>query len=418
MRDVVNRLVRRLRSQRGQALIMFVGIFTIIAVAGAISVDFGLWFSERRGAQKDADVSALAGARELLDFEAPTPSDEAAAIAVAGTWVEINDQQDNASLAQPVQVGTSCFADDPDDDPNRLDSVTVDVNHESRSLFASIFGLGEPDIGAHAMACAGSVITIEGGGVPIQVDTGGPCFDTGLPKYDELCPLEYGSQDDNPRGIIDLDADDDYCSQAGGSGDITELIEWGATGTCSTHPDGADGVCDPENNGPWYDCVATQAGTPKKVLTGFLNRLSREGYCDTDSDGIDSFDEATDGPISGSGPNALYEPALCDNDEVSPRIITIIVLGENPPENSGNTGYPIVAFAGFYVAGCKASKDPIETPPSMDDLTEEEKKCDVGGKGNPPGHVVVFGQFVNLTVPGEVGAFDPTSTLMGVSLGE
>ena len=46
---------------------MFVGLFTIIALAAAITVDFGLWLSERRGAQTDADLVTLAGAYELLE---------------------------------------------------------------------------------------------------------------------------------------------------------------------------------------------------------------------------------------------------------------------------------------------------------------------------------------------------------------
>src|SRR3972149_2854324 len=55
----MHRHMRRLREERGQAIILFVGIFTVIMVISAIVVDFGLWFSERRGAQKDADAAEI-----------------------------------------------------------------------------------------------------------------------------------------------------------------------------------------------------------------------------------------------------------------------------------------------------------------------------------------------------------------------
>src|SRR3972149_4866634 len=51
----------------GQALILWVLAATIIFAIGAITVDFGLWLTERRGAQKDADAATMAGAFELLN---------------------------------------------------------------------------------------------------------------------------------------------------------------------------------------------------------------------------------------------------------------------------------------------------------------------------------------------------------------
>ena len=61
----MRRIISKLQEQRGQVIIMFVGLFTAIAVIGVITVDFGLWFSERRGAQTDVDMAALAGVQEL-----------------------------------------------------------------------------------------------------------------------------------------------------------------------------------------------------------------------------------------------------------------------------------------------------------------------------------------------------------------
>ncbi len=423
-RTMTRRMLPHLSRERGQVIIMFVGFFTVIAIIGAIVVDFGLWFSERRGAQKDADMAALAGAQELLTLALPGPSDAADAQNAASDWLAFNDQSGNASLEGPVVVDNSCFSDDPADDPNRLDSVTVNVDHDSRSLFASIFEIVAPEIGGHAKACVGAVTGL-GGAVPIQIDLNGPCMNNGVPDYDRLCPLEYGAQDDNPRGVLDIDVSDPdehpNCSEAGGSGDLATTIESGSQGTCREHPDGVNGTCNPARNGPWDTCVATQTGNPRKILEGFQRRLAREGRCDDNGNGIDDFGEAVEGPIAGAGPDALYAAKTCDNGEPSPRIIVIFVLKENPPKNGPhNIGFAIVRFAAMYVVGCKASDDPVEEDITEADFTSAERKCDVGGRGgNPPGHVVVFGKFVNLLAPkSEVGPVTDDTQLLGITLVE
>src|SRR3990172_5917562 len=89
----------------GQALILAVFLMTVVFVIGAIVVDVGLWVSERRGAQTDADFVALAGAWELLD----PASDATDAVNAAMDSLTANDEQGNASLAQPIVVDSSCF---------------------------------------------------------------------------------------------------------------------------------------------------------------------------------------------------------------------------------------------------------------------------------------------------------------------
>ena len=420
---MIRRAAGHLARQRGQVIILFVGIFTFIAIAGAITVDFGLWFSERRGAQKDADLAALAGAQELLTLSLPSAGDAAEAASAAAQWLALNNQSGNATLEGPVAVDNTCFAGDPRDDPNRLDSVTVTVDHESRSLFAGIFDIVAPEIGARAKACVGAVTGL-GGGVPIEIDLDGPCVDNGTPIYGQLCPLEFGSHDDNPRGILDLDVqrpdEQPNCSQAGGSGDLVDVIEWGSQGVCREHPAGVNASCNPAQGGPWDSCVATQTGNPRKVLEGFERRLRREGSCDNDGDGIDDFDEAVEGPIAGAGDDALYAARTCPNGQPSPRIIVIFVLPEDPPKQGPhNRGFPVVRFAAMYIVGCKASDDPIDGDITEGDFTVNERKCNVGGPGNPPGHVVVFGKFVNLLAVGtEIGPVTDDTQLLGISLVE
>jgi hypothetical protein len=239
-----------------------------------------------------------------------------------------------------------------------------------------------------------------------------------------MCPIELGARGGNPdRGMLDLQASGDYCSEAGGAGDIEDMIEWGAPGTClintQSPPD-----CDPNTNGPWYDCVAVQQGNPQKVLDGTHARLARDGACDTDGDGVDEFDESVEMVFDTGDPfTSIYEARDCDPDtpgrQISPRLVTIIILEEDP-DLSSNTGYPIIAFAGFYLAGC-AHEDV-----TVDDESDLDRDCDTPGGGPPPpgscgapGHCVVYGRFVKLIVAGgEVGPPNDQSTLFGISLVE
>ncbi|MDO8616803.1 MAG: Tad domain-containing protein [Dehalococcoidia bacterium] len=351
---------RRGSGERGQVIILALLVITVTFVVGAIAVDLTLWLSERRGAQTDADFSALAGAFELLDPDASAGD----AIQAATDNLDANDEQLNASLAQPIAVDDSCY------DRGVNDAVTVDVRHDSRALFFDIFGVTDPDIGAHAKACAGAV-QAPPNLVPFEIwDDPGPCFDTTeKPIFTAMCPIELGAQGDgSDRGILDLDAPDDYCSDGGGSGDIADVIENAAAGICliNENPSAACG------SGPWYDCVAVQNGNPKKVLDGVNARVIKDGGCDTGGvPGVDDFFETVILAIDRGSPyNSIYEAKDCDSAtagiQASPRLVSIVVLEEDPPNGLSGAGYPIVAFAGFYIAGCAAEGDPVDDESDLD----------------------------------------------------
>src|SRR5262245_31970579 len=148
MSRYVPRRVRAKRFERGQMLIVFAMIIMPVTFAvGVVAVDASLWQSERRGAQKDADLAALAGALELLNPAATVAQTQAAATASA----DANDEAGNATIIDSVQVDNSCWH------TSGLDSVTVNIDHDSRSFFSQIFGHDvAPDVGAHARACVGT----------------------------------------------------------------------------------------------------------------------------------------------------------------------------------------------------------------------------------------------------------------------
>ncbi len=342
------------RSERGQTLIIFIMCLTIIMLVGAIAVDVGLWLSERRGSQTDADFAALSGAWELID-PAATANDARSAATVA---LNGNDEQSNASFIELPGV----------DLVNRC--VSVKVKHDSRALFFQYFGImDDPDIGAYAKACAGAV-QAPGNLIPFQIDDDpGPCFTAQEePILTSMCPLELGAQGGGSgRGMVDLEAEPDYCSDGGGSGDIEDMIINGAPGICLINSDPGDDC----GNGPWYSCAAVQNGNPKKVLDGVNGRVEQDGGCDTDNDGVDEFFETIQIVFDSGNPfTSTYEPRDCDPNadglQMSPRLVTIIVFEEDPPNGNSNDGYPIVAFASFYLAGCAPESVVVTSEAQLD----------------------------------------------------
>ena len=148
-------MAERATSERGQAIILFVGIFSVILVMAAIVVDFGLWFAERRSAQRGADLAAAAGA---LDLPADNGSDEAlSAFTNACAWAEANGYETG------VEVVVFSRGDDPDLTPCGApvtscsavcDTVRVTVSNSAPRLFTALpfFEIDPFDVGAVAAA--------------------------------------------------------------------------------------------------------------------------------------------------------------------------------------------------------------------------------------------------------------------------
>ena len=116
-------------------LILWILMATLIFVIGAIVIDFGLWFTERRHAQTAADLAALAAATRL--------GDDAATIAMGMDYAERNGY-DHDSAAVDVYVDPT-YNGDPD-------LVEVKIRQDAPTLFLGIFTAGSFDIGARAVA--------------------------------------------------------------------------------------------------------------------------------------------------------------------------------------------------------------------------------------------------------------------------
>lgn len=148
-------MAERTNSERGQAIILFVGIFSVILVMAAIVVDFGLWFAERRSAQRGADLAAAAGAQDL-------PLSPDLAFTSACAWAVQNgfDAEDvdievkvevfaRGAATAPVSCSGAAPALACGSDCN---TVRVTVSKGAPRLFTGLFGLGDFEIGAVAAA--------------------------------------------------------------------------------------------------------------------------------------------------------------------------------------------------------------------------------------------------------------------------
>ncbi|MCJ7492453.1 MAG: pilus assembly protein TadG-related protein [Dehalococcoidia bacterium] len=243
----MKRLLRRLREDHGQAIILFVMIISITLVIGVITIDFSLWFSERRGAQKDADLSALAAAQELLPIvtldDPNATAIQQAANDRATEYANLNDVTDPANILLPSladsQAWTACWSDEGDTS-DIIDTYPLDIKHPTRGLFGEIFSIADQsNLGAHARACVGSVNRLDFV-MPVGVPMNNPDYEKWIrdlcwspddddpdnlpePLYGKQCDLSVFDKVSGEASWMDLDHPDpedyppsDVCSEKGG----------------------------------------------------------------------------------------------------------------------------------------------------------------------------------------------------------
>ncbi len=139
------------RSERGQAIILFVGIFSVILVIAAIVVDFGLWFAERRSAQRGADLAAAAGAQDLPDE--PLLAFDAACDWAAANGYSNEDVDVEVFARNTPELPVSCLGGAPAlACGSDCDTVRVTVGGIAPRLFTGALGIGNFKIGAVAAA--------------------------------------------------------------------------------------------------------------------------------------------------------------------------------------------------------------------------------------------------------------------------
>jgi hypothetical protein len=383
------------RDERGQALILTVGLFTVVFVAGVIAVDVGLWWAERRDSQTDADAAVLAGGQNL-------PEDPSGANDATEAWAMRN----NVDLSEIVgiTVDNSCFSDDPLDDPAIVDSVAIDVQRNDNPIvFGEVFGFTAPTIGAHAKACVGSLRDYQGLRPWAVSQFHSDCFEwTGsgvkangdfAPLFGQDCVIRFESPSSQVGSIRLGDDPGDECNErGGGASKYVENILEGSAAVCT--------VGEPVDTEP-----GLIVGPTFKAL---VKLLSGEGECDAKYgpllgtfNGIDDFSEAmasVDGdPSPAPSPDVTYVRRDC----TSPRDVTIVIIDEFSKPTGFETAI-MRGFAGFWIWGCEElDKD--------GNIVDWRPKCDIEGSARSSSQI--RGVFINIReTQGNVQPLDPFGT--------
>ena len=153
---ILRKLVDSCRGQRGQVLVMGVGVLIMSLGVIMISVDVAWWLRDKRDAQNDTDAIAHAAAQELPD--------RLSAELIGDDWAIANGVDPFNEMAQPActdgQLAGSlnadgffryCFIDlEPQDGLD--DKVRVKVSRPSNSFIADAVGVDSPTLNPSAAA--------------------------------------------------------------------------------------------------------------------------------------------------------------------------------------------------------------------------------------------------------------------------
>jgi Putative Flp pilus-assembly TadE/G-like len=154
-RGILGRLERLRRDRRGVVVAMFAVMFPVVLAIVALGVETGLWFSVKRHDQAVADVAAISGATELMNFQTgygTCGSGSGAAVAIAcpaaasiakSNGFDFGDSTNSGSSLTYPYTGSPC--------PSGAECVQVILEHQQGLLTAGYF-LSSLTIGNEAIA--------------------------------------------------------------------------------------------------------------------------------------------------------------------------------------------------------------------------------------------------------------------------
>jgi hypothetical protein len=192
----------RVRSERGQALVMTVISLVVVLGMAALVLDVGAWFHQKRQLQATADAAALAGAQKL-------PDNAAGASAQALAYANKND---GGVAAGDISISSGPLM--------ANDTITVHAHKTNDGFFSRIAGVLNVNIGASAKARV--FVPAQAKGVapivvknthPLLKGAGCPCF-----KSPTTLPL---AKDGSPGSFDLINLDNSH----GGTGQSI-LADW------------------------------------------------------------------------------------------------------------------------------------------------------------------------------------------------
>ncbi len=340
---ILRKLIDSCRGQRGQVLVMGVGLLIMSLGVIMISVDVAWWLRDKRDAQNDTDAIAHAAAQELPD--------RLAAELIGDDWAIANDVDPFNDMGQPVcadgELAGSlnadgffryCFIDlEPQDGLD--DKVRVKVSRPSNSFIADAFGVGSPTL--NPSAAAAKIRAFGACVLPWAIDAHPDYEDTG----------EYA----NVWGVLGPDVNPDQLfvfqlSPGGGfAGDDSTPGNFGALGIyganandyrdsieneCGSHGEGA---CNSDSQvlvpGDTLDCDIQTGNLGVNTKTALNFRAERFGevapYTDCDA--------------------SSYSDAVIKADSCLGRIVVLAIIKDFPEQ-----GFDVIDLYGivnYYIAG-------------------------------------------------------------------
>lgn len=396
---------------------IFVMLSGLMAFAGVLSLDVGLWLADRRDAQGDVDAIALAGALELpIPGVTQDSAVTALTISASEATATSNGVDPDTELTLTVlwnnddSSDDECFAGEGDSQELYV-GVRATITRNSQSVFlgllSSLSDVNDlTEVKVSAIACTGVPIALRGF-TPLAIQMNGDCF-TGYPPVGDAdpilgtrCALQAGGGGPQEHNFAPLGFSEPDCNDSSNSAVVyTNNIQNGTDVTCTV--------------GDSVGTVTGNVGSQTKL--GIEALIAGEGDCDstyfathsqadldadnatlvaaghaallapTVNDGVDDFFEIwqLNANYAASEPVQGLSPRDCDPStsgvQTSPRNRAILVIGDATSGNDsgadcdgGNRRCLFVrGFTRIYLEGC--SRD--DSDPASATLEREFSDCE------------------------------------------
>ncbi len=335
MLTVLRRLIDHAHGQRGQVLVMGVGVLIMSLGVLAIAVDVGWWLRDKRDAQNDADAIALAAVPELPDRLAAELSGE--------DWAVANGVDPFADMGQPectdgVLAGTGnryCFIDTNSDGTD--DMVRVKVSRPSNSFIAEAVGVGSPTLNERAAAAKirahGSCI------LPWAIDA---VVEDPF-AYDEVWGVLGDPVDLETVFVFQLSPGGGFAGEDGSPGNFGALGVYGAN--ANDYRDSIENECG--SQGAAACNSGSQTVSPGETLdcdiqTGNMGANTNSALAIR----MENYGEVV--PYSDCDANS-YANAVAKSDSCPGRLVVLAVIKDFP--SSGFAPIDVYGIVNFYISG-------------------------------------------------------------------
>jgi len=334
---ILRKLIDSCRGQRGQVLVMGVGVLIMSLGVIMISVDVAWWLRDKRDAQNDVDAIALAAVQEIGD-----PLDRDLAVAAGLDWADQNGVEGSLVVdpdcADGVLYQHFCFIDRPPSD-GLDDMVRAKVSRPSNSFIAAAVGVDSPTL--NPSAAAAKIRAFGACIMPWAIDAH-PDFED-PEAYGDVWGVLGDPPDAQQLFVFQLSPGSGFAGDDSASGNFGALGVYGANDAaytdtiineCGSHGQSA---CESDSQvvipGETLDCDIQTGNLGKTTEKALRNRADRFGEVPqyTDCDAIS------------------YSDAVIKANSCQGRLVVLAIIKDFPAQ--GSDVIDIYGITNFYIAG-------------------------------------------------------------------